>query len=469
MNSNNIWKQSFHLEPPQGFLNDPNGLCYFKNEYHIYFQYCKSDVNGNGIKSWGHYKTKDFINYSFLGEALLSDTEYDKDGAYSGSALVEKNNLDILHIYYTGNTRDRSKDGILEGRGANVLYVNSQDGHNMSLKQILLTNSDYPEYCSCHVRDPKVWKDEDNNFYMVLGARDVNSKGLVLIYKSNNYTDFKFLKHIKLDNFGYMWECPDYFSINNKNYLLVSPQGLEKYETKYQNVYQSGYITCNGSIKDDDLKLNDFFELDMGFDFYAPQTFLDKNNNRILIGWLGLPDIDYINKSVDFGVQHCLTIPRIITEKDNKLYQNPIKELENLRLNNTSIVNEKAHEVSTPFELNANASQDFELNFDNKLIIDYNKNNKLIQMKFLDDEYGGGRKTRKAILEKCVNIRMLVDNSSIEIFFNNGEVVMTTRFYPNNSTQKVNLTTKNIDGFIYKLDKFNINYINKERLGNHYE
>lgn len=448
------WKQHFHLEPPQGFLNDPNGLCHLNNEYHIYFQYCKENAHGTGLKSWGHYKTTNFLHYDFTGETILPDTDFDKDGAYSGSAMVDEN---TMHIYYTGNTRDRSKDGILSGRGANVIYVNSKNGHDMSPKKVLLENNDYPNFCSCHVRDPKVWK-ENGAFYMVLGARDIHSKGLVLIYKSENYTDFKFINSITTENFGYMWECPDFFTINNKNFLLISPQGLEHFEFKNQNVYQSGYLSCNGDIENISLN-DDFCELDMGFDFYAPQTFLDNSDRRILIGWFGLPDADYKNPTAEFGIQHCLTIPRIVTENNCKLYQNPIEEFIKLRKSEikelkTEFSNDNTCDntiLNTPFELVGDTQENFKIIFDKKLILSYEHN--IVTLEFLDVEYGGGRNIRKAELQSCKNIRMLVDKSSLEIFLNDGELVMSSRFYP---TKEISLDVTNIDGKIYQLDSFNI-------------
>ena len=43
-----------HLMPPVGWLNDPNGLCWYKGKYHVFFQYAPFDVEG-GLKFWGHY------------------------------------------------------------------------------------------------------------------------------------------------------------------------------------------------------------------------------------------------------------------------------------------------------------------------------------------------------------------------------------------------------------------------------
>ena len=139
---------------------------------------------------------------------------------------------------------DGDFDYINEGRGANVIHVVSKDGQLMGEKQVVLRNSDYPAFCSCHVRDPKVWK-QGEYWYMVLGARTKNSEGGVLIYRSNTLTTWEYVSYVTKENFGYMWECPDYFCVEGKGILSISPQGLKKEQERYQNVYQSGWFSCD--------------------------------------------------------------------------------------------------------------------------------------------------------------------------------------------------------------------------------
>ena len=97
--------------------------------------------------------------------------------------------------------------------------------------------------------------------------------------KSENLKEWKF-KHIITtpEAFGYMWECPDYFELDGKKFLSVSPQGLKREEFRFQNIYQSGYFPVkeDGSVDE-----RDFREWDMGFDFYAPQTFTDNSGRRL--------------------------------------------------------------------------------------------------------------------------------------------------------------------------------------------
>lgn len=443
----NKWRQKIHLEAPVGFLNDPNGLCQYKGVYHIFFQYCPSSATGNGLKSWGHYTTKDFINYEFLGEAISPSLPEDSHGVYSGSALIEN---DEMYLYYTGNTKEKGDfDYIYNGRGANEILVTSKDGINMSEKEVLLRNLDYPDYCSCHVRDPKVWKEGDT-FYMVLGARSVSDEGLVLFYKSDDLRQWKFLSDFKVENMGFMWECPDYFVMGDKKYLSISPQGLKAEEFKNQNIYQAGYTQVEGEFTD--LSMGEFIEWDMGFDFYAPQTFDDEKGRKILIGWMGMPDADYGSPTVDLGFQHSLTIPReIIQKNDGKLLQVPIKELEDLR---GDLINPNASKISLPFEATSEIlEQSFEICIDEKL--SFKCFDGVVELEFLDDKYGAERTIRRAKIGKVSSIRIFADMSSLEIFLNEGEMVFTSKFFPDDT---VSLEAKGLALDIYSLKKFAIDF-----------
>ena len=160
---------------------------------------------------------------------------------------------------------------------------------------------------SCHIRDPKIYE-KDNRYYMVLGARSMDDQGCVLIYEGTDLKDWQYKMCITTnESFGYMWECPDLFDLDHQQFLLTCPQGLPHVGYRYENVYQSGYFPIEIDFKNQTYTLKDFRELDYGFDFYAPQTFEDEQGRRILIGWMGLPDIDYTNPTCERGWQHALT------------------------------------------------------------------------------------------------------------------------------------------------------------------
>ena len=76
----------FHVTGGIGWINDPNGFAPYKGEYHLFFQYYPYDTKW-GPMHWGHVKTRDFIRWERLPAALAPDTDYDRDGCFSGGAV----------------------------------------------------------------------------------------------------------------------------------------------------------------------------------------------------------------------------------------------------------------------------------------------------------------------------------------------------------------------------------------------
>ncbi|HJC42459.1 MAG TPA: glycoside hydrolase family 32 protein, partial [Candidatus Mediterraneibacter gallistercoris] len=321
------FRQKLHLMPPVGWLNDPNGLCQFKGVYHAFFQYSPFNAEG-GVKMWGHYTSRDMIDWEYQGVMLYPDQPFDCSGVYSGCALIEDGEM---YLYYTGNVKLEDSgdyDYINTGRQSNTVLVTSPDGIHFGKKQLLMRNSDYPDDLTLHVRDPKVWK-EHGTYYMLQGARTKEDVGQAVIFRSDDKINWTFHSRAETEEkFGYMWECPDYFEVDGKKILSASVQGLTGEEWKDRNVYQSGYFTVEGDILGQ-YSLSDYRLWDYGFDYYAPQSFETEDGRRIQIGWMGMPDCEeYTNPTIENGWQHCFTFPREIFVEDGKVLQRPVRELE---------------------------------------------------------------------------------------------------------------------------------------------
>lgn len=425
------YRHKYHLMPPTGWLNDPNGLSYYGGNYHVFFQYAPEDARG-GDKCWGHYQSPDLLNWEYTGIAIYPDTEYDRNGAYSGGALTDDGNLEL---FYTGNLKEEGDfDYINEGRGATVIYLSTEDGVHLTEKELLMTNDDYPADLSRHVRDPKVWKDQ-GSYYMLLGARTRGSFGEALLYRSEDKKAWRFLKTITAtEPFGYMWECPDYFKVEGRPVFAFSPQGIEAEEYRFENIYQSGYLADVrlpdiGQIRDIYKK---FREWDLGFDFYAPQTFEAPDGRRILFGWAGVSDSPYDNEpSIREGWQYSMTVPRELSWKGDILCQKPVRELEALRKDEIVLEHREAEIHGGAFDLVAerDIAGDIPVRicFNQEFQITYGHG--VVSMEFLNNT-GSGRTIRKAKLDGLQNVRILMDVSLVEIYFNDGELVMTTRYYP---------------------------------------
>ena len=426
-----LFREHFHLMPPVGWLDDPNGLCQFEGVYHAFFQYSPFDAEG-GVKMWGHYISDNMLDWKYQGVALYPDQPFDCHGVYSGSALVEDGKM---YLYYTGNVKleDGEYDYIRTGREGNTVLVSSEDGIHFGHKKQLMRNTDYPDDLTCHVRDPKVWKEQDT-YYMVQGARTKEDVGQILIFTSKDKVNWKFKSRIESkEPFGYMWECPDYFTIGDKKILSASVQGLEGGIWEERNVYQSGYFEVEGDILSS-YKLGEYKLWDYGFDYYAPQSFETEDGRRIHISWMGMPDCEaYTNLTIADGWQHCFTLPREIYVKDGKICQRPIRELDYKEVITKTAENKLQADSCKAYDLKIDKIQNnqFCIALAEELLLEYTDGR--FRMRFTDNRktcVSAGRDCRYVETDEVTNIRVIADVSSVEVFVNDGEYVFSTRYYP---------------------------------------
>ena len=438
------YRQQFHLQPPVGWLNDPNGLCVYGGQYHAFFQYGPFDVTG-GVKHWGHAASKDLLHWEPLPVMLYPDEPFDCHGVYSGSALIEGTEM---YLYYTGNVKNPGDfDYIKQGRGHNVCLAVSHDGKTVASKQCLLYNKDYPAGLTCHVRDPKVFVYE-GKYYMVLGARTLEDKGEVLVFESADKLHWNHINTLTTpEPFGYMWECPDLFCLDGQWYLAVSPQGIQ-----CQNIYGCGYFAVYGDWRAH-CTLGEFHEADFGFDYYAPQSFVDENGRRIQIGWMGMPDADYGNApTVAHGWQHCFTVPRLLTKgPGGTLLQTPVPELDARRSAAAlTLRNGEEASLSPCFDLTAAPAGDFALTVARGVELVYTEQDSTCVLQFTDPAQASGRTQRRTKLSApCRSVRVVGDRSSLEIFLNDGAAVFSTRYYP--AAGDVAVKISGTDALVYSL------------------
>lgn len=438
------YRQQFHIQPNTGLLNDPNGFSYYNGEYHLFYQWFPLGPV-HGLKYWYHISSKDLVNWNDCGIGITPDKYFESHGAFSGTGVVEN---ERLYLFYTGNTRD--EDWIRHPY--QCLAVMNKDGSITKNDEPIIEC--VPEGYTDHFRDPKVLKHNDK-YYCLIGAQTDELLGTVVHYQSEDLLNWTFRGEVKTSfkGNGFMWECPDYFELHNRGIFIISPQGMEPDGDNYLNIFQSGYLIGEKIDFEDGIFNHGMFrELDRGFDFYAPQTTEDGNGRRILIGWMGLPEIDY--PSDENGWAHCLTIPREIIIKDNKIIQVPVEELQQLRCNERSIsyklsnedrivddFNRKVYEVICTFKefngdyigvkLRKGENEETVVYYDvrdKKLVVDRSKSGKLFA-----EAYGMQRKC--TIDSKEIKLQIFIDVSSIEVFVNDGEEVFTGRIFTDkNST-----------------------------------
>ena len=191
-----------------------------------------------------------------------------------------------LTLCYTGNVK--FPDG---GRTAwQCLATENADGTFSKLGPVL----PLPEGYTGHVRDPKVWR-QDGRWYMVLGAQDVQQRGKVLLFTASDLRDWRLVGEIAghdvngLANGGYMWECPDLFPLADTHLLICCPQGLAREAQRFLNTYPAVWMAGRFDAERGAFDHGPLHELDSGFEFYAPQTMLAEDGRRLLVGWMGSP------------------------------------------------------------------------------------------------------------------------------------------------------------------------------------
>jgi beta-fructofuranosidase len=441
--TNHEWNLHYHVMPQANWMNDPNGFSFFNGEYHLFYQHHPFGPKW-GPMHWGHVKSKDLVNWEHLPIALAPSEEYDKDGCFSGSA-IEKDGR--LYLMYTGNVWI---DGKLDEdlKQVQALAVSEDGIHFEKLKENpVIAEPPEGDVNTFHFRDPKVWKHE-NLYYVVLGSKTKKNTGQALLYRSSDLIDWEFVSIMAKGegNFGFMWECPDLFRLDGKEVLVLSPQGMKPEGNDYHNLHQAGYVIGQLDYQTGELQYGPYFTLDHGFDFYAPQTMLDDKGRRILIAWMDMWESEMPTQ--EFGYSGAMTIPRLVTMKDDRLYTLPVPELEELR-------EEEVHYTGVMFKgeetlegvhgdclelkvtMNVKAASTFGL----KLRVDEAAGQETIL--FFDKKEGtvtldrnksgkgpaGVRKT-EVTMEENVRLRIFIDKSSIEVFINEGEKVLSARIFP---------------------------------------
>ena len=453
----NTYRQKYHIMPPIGWMNDPNGFSYYNGEYHLFYQYNPYSSMWGSIH-WAHVKSKDLVNWEYLDIAIAPDEAYDISGCFSGSA-IEKDGK--LYLMYTGN---QDPDGFENLRQVQCIAV-SEDGINFTKYENnpVIDSTKLPKEAIIQdFRDPKVYKKGDK-YYSVIGSRNLDDSGQILLYSSDDLLNWNYEGNILQSNneFAKMWECPDLFELDNKDILIMSPQFLEPRGNKYWNLHSSSYMIGNLDYKNNKYNLEKVEEIDYGFDFYAPQTLIDNKGRRIMIAWMQMWDRKFPTNELGHNWAGCMTIPRELKLVDDKLYQLPVEELKVLRKNevsykyinikdNKSLEGIKGQCIELELEVDMKNSNEFEIllmkgnnqetsikynKIDELLVFDRSKNGKAL---------GGGekevrtyRQTEANLIDNKLKLNIFIDRMSVEIFINDGIKTMSSTVYPDKDSDNI--------------------------------
>lgn len=400
-----------HFTPAQNWINDPNGLLFYKGRYHLFYQHNPSGILW-GNMSWGHSVSENLIDWQHLPVAIECT---ETSGIFSGSAVVDFTNS--------------SGFGSLENPPLVAIYtVHQNDGSNQS-QHIAYSNDEgltWIKYADNPVldlgmkdfRDPKVSWDESSNSWLMTIAKPLEFK--IAFFTS---PDLKSWRH--LSDFGPLgavegcWECPDLFPLTTpsgetKWVLLVSlnPGGVTGGSgTQYFIGDWDGrsFTTDQKEIK----------WIDYGRDNYAGVTFHNApDGRRIFLAWMS--NWDYAAKLPSPIWRGSMTLPRELSliECGEKLLLSslPIPELKN----------EHEHLFRVDADL------DFEVMIcsgDEKIVISFNASTKRVSVDRSQawfSEIQDAPQVSPEISLPEFTIRLILDHGSLELFVPEAGVAITS-------------------------------------------
>ncbi len=467
----------FHLSSRVGWMNDPNGFSWYDGCYHMFYQYHPYDSHW-GPMHWGHAVSTDLLHWEYRPAVLAPDLHYDHAGCFSGSAVTLDDGTQLL--MYTSVAQTMDENG--KRRDVQTQSLAVGDGHNYQKYHgnPVLGKDDIPDNGSIYdFRDPRMWREPDGSFRMILVNNDKYEGGQVLLYSSPDGFRWKYERKLLVNHFrfGKMWECPDLFELDGKQVFLFSAMDMIPKDFEYHN--GNGTVCLVGSI---DPVTGDFAEehdqtIDYGIDFYAPQTVVTPDGRRVMIGWM--QNWDTCNLHMEsrswFGQ---MSVPRELSVRNGRLFQQPIREIESLRigepyrgtaevedgelfmtgLSGRIIDMEVEVEPSEPDE----TFHQFAVKFAQDEIC-YTKlgfRPKESVMK-IDRKFSGSRRAiihqRRAKVRHengKIKFRILLDRFSVEVFVNDGEQVLTATLYTDIAADRISFVA---DGSVkVKVTKYDL-------------
>jgi fructan beta-fructosidase len=440
LTNENLYRPRFHFTPKQGWMNDPNGMIYLNGQYHLFFQHYP-DGTVWGPMHWGHATSSDLVQWKEQPIALYPDSI---GMIFSGSAVLDKNNTSGLGrggvaplvAIYTQHNMPGEKAG-------------RNDFQNQSIAFSLDEGKTWTKYAGNPVlktpnlkdfRDPKViWHEPTQKWIMSLAVADH-----VELYSSPNLINWTKESEIGKNLFahGGVWECPDLLSFNHFGktvwVLLVSmnpggPNGGSATQ----------YIV--GDFDGHTFKpyTTDIKWMDYGPDNYAGVTFSNVGNRKILIGWMS--NWNYANVVPTEKWRSAMTVPRelrLVKQASNSneflLLSTPVKELKNAFVQIMS----KENVIPNRIDIKDIKATHFEIilsnTYNEKLFIGYHADKK----QFYIDRTNAGVSnfnqgfaavavaSRLTLSNDYMDLSILLDKTSIELFADGGRTVMTALFFP---------------------------------------
>lgn len=491
-----LYRQNFHFTPKKGWINDPNGMFYYNGYYHLYFQHYP-DSNVWGPMHWGHAISTDMVTWTEKPIAIYPD---EKGYIFSGSAVVDLQNTSgfgslknpPIVAMFTYHDPEKEKTNAPGVQSQGIAYSLDE-----GLTWTKYKNNPVIEFPSIKdFRDPKMtWDNIHKQWLMVLAAGDKT-----MFYGSKDLKDWELLSDFgkNIGAHGGVWECPDFFP------MLV--EGSDEYKWVLLLSINPGgpnggsatqYFV--GDFDGKTFKLDDSFAkdinqdkglwIDYGRDNYAGVTWSnisETDGRKLFVGWMS--NWQYANKVPTEKWRGSMTLPRELKlVKDGnhyRVYSQPIRELQNyvaktikkealkIKDKKTVLIDKSLVDLSKldiQFTLKNLKKEVYTFSFSNgsKNTLSFGINKKENYF-FIDRRKSGdlsfsdvfAKQISKAAFTEDfdkIDVRVIVDKTSIEVFYNNGKTVMTEIFFPEKPMETFAVTKENFD---FTIENLTINQLN---------
>ncbi|HEU0109454.1 MAG TPA: glycoside hydrolase family 32 protein [Flavisolibacter sp.] len=440
-----------HFSPKEKWMNDPNGMVFYKDVYHLFYQYYP-DSTVWGPMHWGHATSKDLVHWEHQPVALYPDS---LGYIFSGSAVADVNNTSgfgkdgkpPLVAIFTHHNPAGEKAGKTDYQVQSIAY-SLDDGKSWTkyAGNPVLSNPGIKDF-----RDPKVmWHEESHRWIMALATLD-----RISFYSSPDLKEWTKESEIgkEFGAHGGVWECPDLFPLDYNGetmwVLLVSinpggPNGGSATQ----------YFVGNFDGKVFTPLATDTRWIDYGPDNYAGVTWSNTGKRKVFLGWMS--NWQYANVVPTTNWRSAMTVPRDLSlEKvgdkfflrsqvspELKAIEEKPYSIETIETKNFNLT-EKIGKLSGPARLNLSTGKlaDFSITLSNekgqKLVLGYNQpaNQFYIDRSLsgnINFEKGFGTKhtAPRISLNPTIDLEIIIDNASVELFADKGLTVMTGIFFP---------------------------------------
>lgn len=453
------WRPAYHFSPPKNWINDPNGLVYHAGEWHLFYQHNPYE-NKWGHMSWGHAVSRDLLRWEHLPVAIPEDsTGIDPVWIFSGGVVVDKNNTagfgkNAFVAIYTADHHGKGED-------QHLAYSTDRGRTWTKCRQNPVLGPLQKDF-----RDPNLIWHESSKQWVMSVVKPTEYK--VEFYGSKNLKAWT-----KLGDFGpagdvrKIWECPALLQVSvegggKKWLLLLSSNGA------YEDFVGMQYFVGEFDGKTFNAENKQPLYVDYGKDFYAAIPFYNAPDGRtVMLGWM--LSWQYAEAQPTFPWKGQMSVPREIslykTAGGHRLKQQPVAEVTRNARMRTSIpalaIQGESDALkgvrSNHFELLADVEigqasgfglrlaqgengQQTVVGYDaqkQELYVDRTKSGKVFHPKFASRESAPLKP-----VNGTVRLRVLLDQSSVEVFGNDGQVAITSLIFPDAQSGRVSLFSR---------------------------